>query len=123
MAVGNGSLSVIGLQTWRTGISLRSLSGVKPCARHMFIVGRPASSKAASALSPLDDNRWSYHVEVTESDGSGSQTRHKVNMDKEYYEKISNGIIGLEDFVENYTTNQYLQSLPVYFSLLPNFLS
>jgi hypothetical protein len=45
-----------------------------------------------STLSPLDDNRWSYHVEITESDGSGSQTRHKVNMDKEYYEKISNGI-------------------------------
>jgi hypothetical protein len=44
-----------------------------------------------STLSPLDDNRWSYLVEVTESDGSGSQTRHKVNMDKDYYEKISNG--------------------------------
>jgi hypothetical protein len=34
-----------------------------------------------STLSPLDDNKWSYHVEVTESDGSGSQTRHKVSMD------------------------------------------
>ena len=32
----------------------------------------------------LTTNRWSYHVEVTESDGS-SQTRHKVSMDKEYY--------------------------------------
>ena len=53
-----------------------------------------------STLSPLDDNRWSYLVEVIESDGSGSQTRHKVNMDKEYYEKISNGIIGPEDFVK-----------------------
>ena len=53
-----------------------------------------------STLSPLDDNRWSYLVEVTESDGSGSQTRHKVSMDKEYYEKISNGIIGPEDFVK-----------------------
>jgi hypothetical protein len=39
-------------------------------------------------------------IEVTESDGSGSQTRHKVNMDKEYYEKISPGIIGPEDFVK-----------------------
>jgi len=48
-----------------------------------------------STLSPLD-NRWSYLVEVTESDGSGSQTRHKVSMDKEYYEKISTGIIGPE---------------------------
>jgi hypothetical protein len=47
-----------------------------------------------------NDNRWSYLVEVTESDGSGSQTRHKVSMDKEYYEKISTGIIGPEDFVK-----------------------
>src|SRR6266516_7343574 len=50
-------------------------------------------------LTPLEDNRWSYHVEVTESDGRGSQTRHEVSMDKEYYEKISTGIIGPEDFV------------------------
>jgi hypothetical protein len=41
-----------------------------------------------------------YLVEVTESDGSGSQTRHKVSMDQEYYEKISTGIIGSEDFVK-----------------------
>ena len=53
-----------------------------------------------STLSPLNDNRWSYLVEVTESDGSGSQTRHKVSMDKEYYEKISTGIVGPEDFVK-----------------------
>ncbi len=53
-----------------------------------------------STLSPLDDDRWSYLVEVTESDGSGSQTRHKVSMDKVYYEKISAGIIGPEDFVK-----------------------
>jgi hypothetical protein len=53
-----------------------------------------------STLSPLNNNRWSYHIEVTESDGSGSQTRHKVSMDKGYYEKISNGIIGPEDFVK-----------------------
>ena len=53
-----------------------------------------------STLSSLDDNRWSYLVEVTESDGSGSQTRHKVSMDREYYEKISSGIIGPEDFVK-----------------------
>jgi len=53
-----------------------------------------------STLSPLNDNRWSYLVEVTESDGSGSQTRHKVSMDKEYYEKISTGVIGPEDFVK-----------------------
>ena len=53
-----------------------------------------------NTLSPLDDNRWCYLVEVTESDGSGSQTRHKASMDKEYYEKISNGIVGPEDFVK-----------------------
>jgi hypothetical protein len=34
-----------------------------------------------STLPPVDHNRWSYHVELTESDGSGSQTRHKVSMD------------------------------------------
>src|SRR5438874_13213311 len=51
-------------------------------------------------ISPLDENSWSYQVEVTESDRSGSQTRHKVSMDKEYYEKISTGIIGPEDFVK-----------------------
>jgi hypothetical protein len=55
---------------------------------------------AVSTLTPRDENRWSYHVKVTESNGSGSQTRHKVSMDKEYYEKISNGIIGPEDFVK-----------------------
>ena len=49
-----------------------------------------------NTLSPLDSNRWSYLVEVTENDGSASQTRHKVNMDKEYYEKISTGIVGSE---------------------------
>jgi len=53
-----------------------------------------------SALSPLDDNRWSYLVEVTESGDSGSKTRHKVSMEKEYYEKISNGVIGPADFVK-----------------------
>ena len=57
-----------------------------------------------SALSPLDDDRWSYLVEVTESDGSGSQTRHKVSMDKEYYEKISTGIIGPEDLLNNHSS-------------------
>jgi len=53
-----------------------------------------------STLSPLDDNRWAYLVEVTESDGSGSQTRHEISMDKEYYEEISNRTIGPEDFVK-----------------------
>jgi hypothetical protein len=53
-----------------------------------------------NTLTPRDVNRWSYHVEVTESDGSGSQTRHKVSVDKEYYEKISKRILGPEDFVK-----------------------
>ncbi|MFZ0894663.1 MAG: hypothetical protein WAZ77_09190 [Candidatus Nitrosopolaris sp.] len=52
------------------------------CTPHVYC-GTAGVLKAASALSPLNDNRWSYDVEVTKSDGSGSQTRHKVNMDKE----------------------------------------
>ena len=36
-------------------------------------------------LPPLDDMSWRYEVEVTESDGSGSQTTHQVTMDKDYY--------------------------------------
>jgi hypothetical protein len=51
-------------------------------------------------LSPPGFNKWLYHVEITESDGSGSKTKHKVSMEKEYYEEISNGIIGPEDFVK-----------------------
>jgi hypothetical protein len=49
-------------------------------------------------LSPLDENLWSFHVQLTESDGS--KTSHGVSMDKEYYKKISTGIIGPEDFVK-----------------------
>ncbi|HET7391714.1 MAG TPA: hypothetical protein VFJ51_12905 [Nitrososphaeraceae archaeon] len=55
---------------------------------------------AVNTLSPASDDIWVLHVEVTESDGSGSQTTHKVTIDKEYYEKISNGIVGPEDFVK-----------------------
>ena len=36
-------------------------------------------------LPPLDDVSWRYEVEVTESDGSGSQTTHQVTMDRDYY--------------------------------------
>jgi hypothetical protein len=53
-----------------------------------------------NTLSPTSDDIWVYNVEITESNGSGSQTRHKVTMDKEYYAKISNGIVGPEDFVK-----------------------
>jgi hypothetical protein len=52
-----------------------------------------------NTLSPASDDIWVYNVEVTESDDSGSQTRYKVTMDKEYYEKTSNSIVGPEDFV------------------------
>jgi hypothetical protein len=48
-------------------------------------------------LSPLNENKWSFHVQVTENDGS--KTSHGVSMDKEYYKKISAWIIGPEDFV------------------------
>jgi hypothetical protein len=36
-------------------------------------------------LPPVDDNKWSYEVEVSESDGSGSRTTHQVTMLKDYY--------------------------------------
>jgi hypothetical protein len=49
-------------------------------------------------ISPVDENMWSFHVQVTESDGS--KTSHRVSMDEEYYKKISTGIIGPEDFVK-----------------------
>ena len=52
-------------------------------------------------LSPLDENLWSFHVQLTESDGS--KTSHGVGMDKGYYKKISTGIIGPEDFVKNHS--------------------
>lgn len=53
-----------------------------------------------NTLSPISDDMGAYQVEITESNGSGSQTRHKVSMDKDYYEKISDGIVGPEDFVK-----------------------
>jgi len=40
----------------------------------------------------------SFHVQLTENDGS--RTSHGITMDKEYYKKISIGIIGTEDFVK-----------------------
>ncbi|MGH9978704.1 MAG: hypothetical protein ACRD8Z_23160 [Nitrososphaeraceae archaeon] len=52
-------------------------------------------------LSPLDDMRWRYEVEVTESDGSGSQTTHQVTMDKDYYMDLTEkGRIIPEEFVK-----------------------
>ena len=51
-------------------------------------------------LPPLDDMSWRYEVEVTESDGSGSQTTHQVTMDKDYYMDLTEkGRIIPEEFV------------------------
>jgi hypothetical protein len=50
---------------------------------------------------PLDDMSWRYEVEVTESDGSGSQTTHQVTMDKGYYMDLTEkGRIIPEEFVK-----------------------
>jgi hypothetical protein len=52
-------------------------------------------------LLPLDDMSWRYEVEVTESDGSGSQTTHQVTMDKGYYMDLTEkGRIIPEEFVK-----------------------
>jgi hypothetical protein len=52
-------------------------------------------------LPPLDDMSWRYEVEVTESDGSGSQTTHQVTMDKGYYMDLTEkGRIIPEEFVK-----------------------
>jgi hypothetical protein len=48
---------------------------------------------AVNTLSPASDDTWVYNVEVTENDGGGSQTRYKVTIDKEYYEKTSNSML------------------------------
>ena len=51
-------------------------------------------------LPPLDNVSWRYEVEVTESDGSGSQTTHEVTMDKDYYMDLTeNGRIIPEEFI------------------------
>jgi hypothetical protein len=52
-------------------------------------------------LAPLDNVSWRYEVEVTESDGSGSQTTHEVTMDKYYYMDLTeNGRIVPEEFIK-----------------------
>jgi hypothetical protein len=52
-------------------------------------------------LPPLDNVSWRYEVEVTESDGSGSQTTHEVTMDKDYYMDLTeNGRIIPEEFIK-----------------------
>jgi hypothetical protein len=52
-------------------------------------------------LPPLDNVSWRYEVEVTESDGSGSQTTHEVTMDRDYYMDLTeNGRIIPEEFIK-----------------------
>ncbi len=54
-------------------------------------------------LPPLEDNSssWRYHVEITESDGSGSETTHQVTMRKDYYMDLTErGRIIPEEFIK-----------------------
>jgi hypothetical protein len=52
-------------------------------------------------LPPLDDVSWRYEVEVTESDGSGSQTTHQVTMNRDYYMSLTDkGSTIPEEFVK-----------------------
>ncbi|MDQ3969332.1 MAG: hypothetical protein M3275_13170 [Thermoproteota archaeon] len=53
-------------------------------------------------LPPLDDNsNWRYHVEIAESDGSGSKTTHQVTMSKDYYMDLTErGRIIPEEFIK-----------------------
>ena len=49
--------------------------------------------------SPVSEEKWAYLVEITESDGSGSSTNHKITMDRQFYEDVSKGSIMPEEFV------------------------
>jgi hypothetical protein len=54
-------------------------------------------------LPPSDDNSssWRYRVEITESDGSGSETTHQVTMSKDYYMRLTErGRIIPEEFIK-----------------------
>jgi hypothetical protein len=56
---------------------------------------------SVATLPPSDDISWRYVVEITESDGSGSQTTHQVTMDKDYYMDLTErGRIIPEEFVK-----------------------
>jgi hypothetical protein len=56
---------------------------------------------SVATLPPSDDISWRYEVEITESDGSGSQTTHQVTMDKDYYMDLTErGRIIPEEFVK-----------------------
>src|SRR6266849_2274491 len=75
---------------------------------------------SVSTLSPLDDNRWSYHVEVTESDGSGSQTRHKVNMDRDIMKKFRSELSYLLISSPQYCTGKNRDTKAYPFSFIPS---
>jgi hypothetical protein len=53
-------------------------------------------------LPPSDDNssHWRYHVEITESDGSGSETSHEVSMGKDYYMRLTDRRMIPEEFIK-----------------------
>jgi hypothetical protein len=52
-------------------------------------------------LPSSDDISWRYEVEITESDGTGSQTTHQVTMDKDYYMDLTErGHVIPEEFVK-----------------------
>jgi hypothetical protein len=56
-------------------------------------------------IPPLDNVSWKYEVEVTESDGNGSQTTHEVTMDKDYYMDLTEngrirGVYPSEEFIK-----------------------
>jgi hypothetical protein len=60
---------------------------------------------AVNTLSPASDDTWVYNVEVTENDGGGSQTRYKVTIDKEYYEKTSNSMLLVQKILSRNRSN------------------
>ncbi|MGH9983310.1 MAG: hypothetical protein ACRD8W_05065 [Nitrososphaeraceae archaeon] len=71
-------------------------------------------------LPPLDDISWRYEVEVTESDGSGSQTIHQVTTYKEYYMDLTEkGSIIPEEFVKK--SFEFLLERESKDSILPQF--
>ena len=57
---------------------------------------------SVSTLPPSDDNSsWRYHVEITESDGSGSKTTHQVVIGKDYYMNLTErGRTSPEEFIK-----------------------
>lgn len=51
-------------------------------------------------MPPVNENKWKYLIEITESDGSGSKTTHTMRMDREYYEKLCEGKVLPEEMVK-----------------------